>query len=85
MKPLVISLGGSLLNQAGYAASFARLLSPYLSKQKFAVVTGGGKVAAQYADAARTRMAGKTGAEFYADSDAIQATRENAGAATSPP
>lgn len=78
LTPLVISLGGSLLNQPGYATSFAALLKPFLAKRKFAVVTGGGKVAAQYADAARQRMAGMTGAEFYADFDAVQATRENA-------
>lgn len=73
-KPLVISLGGSLLNQPGYAASFTAVLTPFLSKRAFAVVTGGGQKAAQYAEAARKR----TGSEFYADSDAIEATRENA-------
>ncbi|MBI2445047.1 UMP kinase [Candidatus Micrarchaeota archaeon] len=78
LAPLVISLGGSLLNQPGYAGSFAALLKPFLSKRKFAVVTGGGKVAAQYAEAARKRMASSIGAEFYADFDAIEATRENA-------
>ncbi|MBI5225766.1 UMP kinase [Candidatus Micrarchaeota archaeon] len=78
MKPLVISLGGSLLNQTVYAKSFAAILSPHLKARKFAVVTGGGQKAALYADAARTRMAGKAGAEFYADFDAINATRENA-------
>ncbi len=78
LTPLVISLGGSLLNQEGYADSFADLLKPFLSKRRFAVVTGGGQKAAAYAEAARKRMAGKTGAEFYADSDAIEATRENA-------
>ncbi len=78
MNPLVISLGGSLLNQTGYAKSFAALLSPHLKSRKFAVVTGGGQKAAGYADAARKRMNGKGGAEFYADFDAIKATRENA-------
>jgi len=78
LKPLVISLGGSLLNQPGYAASFAALLAPFLDKRKFAVVTGGGQKAAVYAEAARKRMSAKIGAEFYADSDAIEATRENA-------
>ncbi len=78
LNPLVISLGGSLLNQAGYAQSFAALLKPYFSKRTFAVVTGGGQKAAAYAEAARKRMSGKIGAEFYADSDAIKATRENA-------
>lgn len=78
MNPLVISLGGSLLNQPGYAASFASLLRPFLSKRKFAVVTGGGQKAAEKAEAARKRMAGKIGAEFYADCDAIEATRQNA-------
>jgi len=78
MVPLVISLGGSLLNQDGYASSFAALLKPFLSKRKFAVVTGGGQKAAGYAEAARNKMAGKVGAEFYADFDAIKATRENA-------
>lgn len=73
MKTTVISLGGSLL-EGNYAKKFAQSLEPFLSKTKFAIVTGGGKNAGQYAEAARL----KTGSEFWADEAAIKATRENA-------
>lgn len=74
MKPVVISLGGSLLAQPGYPEAFFTALGPLLKKRKIAVVCGGGQLAQKYADAARK----KTGSEFYADLDAIKATRENA-------
>lgn len=73
MNTLVISLGGSLLEKS-YAQRFASALEPLLTKTRFAVVTGGGKKAGEYAEAARK----KTKSEFWADEAAIQATRENA-------
>ncbi len=74
MKPLVISLGGSMLSDAAYAGKFAAMLSPLLAERKFAVVVGGGQKAGKYADEARKAR----GSEFYADEAAIKATRENA-------
>ena len=74
MKQIVISLGGSILLQPGYSDAFARVLEPVLKARKIAVVCGGGALAQKYAEAARK----KTGSEFYADLEAIKATRKNA-------
>jgi len=76
MDTIVLSLGGSLVNPGApdtqYVASLVRLLSGM--KYKFGIVVGGGKLARQWADAARK----KGGNEFEADEAAIKATKKNA-------
>jgi len=76
MDTIVLSLGGSLVNPGApdvqYVASLTRLLRGM--KYKFGIVVGGGKLARQYADAARK----KGGNEFEADEAAIKATKKNA-------
>jgi len=76
MDTVVLSLGGSLVNPGApdthYVASLARLLRGM--KYKIGIVVGGGKLARQYAEAARK----KGGNEFEADEAAIKATKKNA-------
>ena len=76
MDTVVLSLGGSLVNpgtpDTQYVASLVRLLRGM--KCKFGIVVGGGKLARQWADAARK----KGGSEFDADEAAIKATKKNA-------
>ena len=76
MDTIVLSLGGSLVNpgtpDTQYVASLVRLLRGM--KYKFGIVVGGGKLARQYAEAARK----KGGNEFEADEAAIKATKKNA-------
>lgn len=73
----VISLGGSMINGKGkpdlaFVKKFAAAVSKL--KGKIAIVTGGGKVAREYASAAA-----KLGAShFSADAIAVRATRMNA-------
>ncbi|MEK6954243.1 MAG: UMP kinase [Candidatus Micrarchaeota archaeon] len=80
MKAIVISLGGSLLFKEGkfdreHAAGLAKVFMEIAAKgQKLAIITGGGMRAREYANAARK----KYGSEFFADREAIKATRENA-------
>ncbi len=73
-KKIVISLGGSLLGEKGYAKRFARTVSAFVPETRFAITTGGGQKAGEAAEAART----KTKSEFWADEAAISVTRENA-------
>ncbi len=76
MDTVVLSLGGSLVNpgtpDAQYVASLVRLLRGM--KYKFGIVVGGGRLARQWAEAARK----KGGNEFEADEAAIKATKKNA-------
>lgn len=76
MQTIVLSLGGSLVNPGApdsqYVASLVRLLRG--TRYNFGIVVGGGKLARQYADAARK----KGGNEFQADEAAIKATKKNA-------
>jgi uridylate kinase len=76
MQTVVLSLGGSLVNpgtpDSQYVASLAKLLRSH--KCKFGIVVGGGKLARQWADAARKKGA----SEFEADEAAIEATKKNA-------
>lgn len=57
MKVIVISLGGSVLVPDKIAVSFLkrfrRLIKSYLRKYKFVIITGGGKTAREYQNAAR--------------------------------
>ena len=53
MKPLVISLGGSLINKNGINVNFLLELKEFLKDKSFVIVTGGGKVAREYQDALR--------------------------------
>ena len=76
MQTVVLSLGGSLVNpgtpDTQYVASLVRLLRGM--KCRFGIVVGGGKLARQWAEAARR----KGGSEFDADEAAIKATKKNA-------
>jgi uridylate kinase len=76
MQTVVLSLGGSLVNpgepDSQYVSSLVRLLRGM--KYNFGVVVGGGKLARQWAEAARK----KGGNEFEADEAAIEATKKNA-------
>jgi len=76
MQTVVLSLGGSLVNpgtpDVQYVASLVRLLRGM--KYKFCIVVGGGRLARQWAEAARK----KGGSEFDADEAAIKATKKNA-------
>ncbi|HLC47801.1 MAG TPA: UMP kinase [Candidatus Norongarragalinales archaeon] len=80
MGIVVVSLGGSLLFREGkFDLAYARKAAESfraLTKQgiKLVIVTGGGKRAREYAQIARK----KYGSEFFADREAIHATRENA-------
>lgn len=80
-KPVVISLGGSMLFKQddsidfAYLRSFKEIVLDALARDPaVAVVVGGGKRASEYAQKARAA----TGSEFFADREAIKATRENA-------
>lgn len=76
MQTVVISLGGSLVNPGTpdrqYVSSLIRILRS--TKYKFGIVVGGGRLARQWADAARKKGA----SEFEADEAAIEATKKNA-------
>ncbi|MFH1257345.1 MAG: UMP kinase [Candidatus Micrarchaeota archaeon] len=81
MEKIVISLGGSLLLNAEGRLSHAfvnRIVDAFhkakSKRVQMVLVTGGGRKAREYAKAARE----KTGSEFFADREAIVATRENA-------
>ncbi|MBI5224467.1 UMP kinase [Candidatus Micrarchaeota archaeon] len=80
MQILVISLGGSLLytNSGEFDELHANRLASLFSKiskgSKLAIVAGGGRLAREYANASRK----KQNNEFFADREAIKATRENA-------
>ena len=79
---LVISLGGSMLFRQGttkvdeeYAGKFASLVQGFASKgKKLIVIIGGGMRAKKAAGKARSL----TRSEFFADREAIKATRKNA-------
>lgn len=79
---LVISLGGSMLFKRGkagvdgeYAKNFCSLLEKLSSQnKKIIVIVGGGTRAKKYAEKARAA----TQSEFFADREAIKATRKNA-------
>ncbi|MCX6767899.1 MAG: UMP kinase [Candidatus Micrarchaeota archaeon] len=80
-KPVVISLGGSMLFDAKgdidvkYARSVSSLLLELKRRgRRLAVVVGGGAVSRAYCDAVREL----TGNEFYSDRVGIQGTRINA-------
>lgn len=83
MGIIVVSLGGSILfdSKGRFDYDFAgrialALVRGFQSKGgRLIVLTGGGKRAREYANLARE----KTGNEFFADRQAIKATRENAG------
>ncbi len=76
MQIVVISLGGSLVNpgkpDSQYVSSLFRMLRK--TACKFGIVVGGGRLARQWADAARK----KGESEFEADEAAIKATKKNA-------
>ncbi len=76
MLTVVISLGGSLVNPGKpdqqYVSSLFRVLRT--TKYNFGIVVGGGRLARQWADAARKKGA----SEFEADEAAIEATKKNA-------
>ena len=76
MDIVVLSLGGSLVNpgkpDVAYVSSIIRVLRA--TKHRFGIVVGGGRLARQWADAARK----KGGNEFEADEAAIKATKKNA-------
>ena len=79
MKTLVVSLGGSLLFLEGqrdplYLRQISQILKETSKKSALVVVVGGGSLARAYAEKARKKQKG----EFYADREAIKATRENA-------
>lgn len=75
MDTIVLSLGGSLVNpgtpDSQYVSSLVRLLRGL--NYKFAIVVGGGRLARQWAEAARKKGA----SEFEADEVAIKATKKN--------
>ncbi len=79
---LVVSLGGSMLFKPGTAAvdsDFVRKIAAIFEKtcssgKKLVVVVGGGARAKKFAEKARA----ETGSEFFADREAIKATRKNA-------
>ncbi|MEW6528439.1 MAG: UMP kinase [Candidatus Micrarchaeota archaeon] len=77
MNWIVISLGGGIINSRGspnveFIKKFSKLIKD--SKNKFAIVTGGGKSARAYAQVARELGAN----EFEADEIAIISTLQNA-------
>ncbi|MFH0971921.1 MAG: UMP kinase [Candidatus Micrarchaeota archaeon] len=81
MAMIVVSLGGSLLygNGGKFDAAFAKKLAASIIVAKnsgcpLILVVGGGKRAREYANKARAEGKG----EFFADREAIKATRENA-------
>lgn len=74
---VVLSIGGSSINPTGepdirWIKNMAQIIKK--SKHSFGIVTGGGKIAREYANAARVLGA----SEFDADDVAILATRQNA-------
>ncbi|MEM4389679.1 MAG: UMP kinase [Candidatus Micrarchaeia archaeon] len=75
---VVLSIGGSLINPSQpdivFIQNIARLLRRVSKRHPIAIVTGGGVVARQYADAVRS----VGGNEFEADEAAILSTRQNA-------
>ena len=79
-KPIVISLGGSLLfNESGIDTKIVRQVCQLFVKlkkegKKLVVIVGGGKTAKDYTNAVREL----TGNEFFADRIAIDGTRMNA-------
>ena len=75
-ETVVLSVGGSLLNQGQPNVEYAKSLGALLSKfpGKAGLVVGGGKPARDAANAVR----GKGGSEFEADEAAIKITHENA-------
>ncbi len=81
-EAIVISLGGSMLFKQGttrvdeeYAQKFASLAEKFASQgKKLVIVVGGGMRAKKAADKARAA----TQSEFFADREAIKATRKNA-------
>ncbi|MFH1750387.1 MAG: UMP kinase [Candidatus Micrarchaeota archaeon] len=81
MPTIVVSLGGSLLfdkegrfNLKDAKKLAGMLVSVHSRGIRLIVITGGGRRAREYANAARR----KHGTEFDADREAIRATRENA-------
>jgi uridylate kinase len=76
----VISLGGGIINPAGGTGPDVELIGKLCdafkgAKTRIAIVTGGGKTAREYAEAARKLGAG----EFDCDEIAILSTKQNAG------
>ncbi len=73
---VVISVGGSLLNPGKPDTGYSKKLSAVLtrSKERVAIVSGGGTTAREYATAIRALGGG----EFLADEAAILATYQNA-------
>lgn len=73
---VVLSLGGSLVNPDKPNTAYLKKLAALVGKSRhsFGIVCGGGKVAREYAQAARVLG----GSEFEADEIAIQSTVQNA-------
>ncbi len=73
---VVISLGGSLIMQEQPDIKYIKELAQIIRKSphKFGIVTGGGRIARTFAQAAR----GLGASEFEADEIAIDSTRQNA-------
>lgn len=76
MQTVVLSLGGSLVNPGKpdpqYVSSLVRVLRS--TTHRFGIVVGGGRLARQWAEAARKKGA----TQFEADEAAIEATKKNA-------